>query len=101
MPKPRLMTARLFLDVTYNDRVTDDESVASALDTLLETAMSTPDILDEYDNPTVDAFYILPRAEDVAARIVDALLKNKGTDAKELIAGILEERCLLRRPGKK
>jgi hypothetical protein len=51
-------TAKLVIEVEYNEDVTDAESVASALDTLLETAMSTPEILDEYDNPTVGKFYV-------------------------------------------
>lgn len=53
-------TARLILEVEYDDRVTDDESLCSAFDTLLETAMSTPGILDEYGNPKVHGFTCPP-----------------------------------------
>jgi hypothetical protein len=38
----------LKLPVTFDDQKTDLDSVASALDTLMETALSTPGILDEY-----------------------------------------------------
>jgi hypothetical protein len=55
-----MKTARLYLDVDYDESVTDAEGVANALDTLLETAMSTPEILDEYGNPDVGAFYVTP-----------------------------------------
>lgn len=40
--------AFLKLPVTFDDQRTDLDSVASALDTLMETALSTPGILDEY-----------------------------------------------------
>jgi hypothetical protein len=52
-------TTRLYVDVDYNPEVTDPEGLSNALDTLMETAMSTPGILDEYDDPQVGAFYIL------------------------------------------
>jgi hypothetical protein len=46
--KQELAFTTLSLEVRYNPRKTDPESLASAFDTLLETAMSTPDILDDY-----------------------------------------------------
>lgn len=58
-----LRVAVLTLSVTYDDKVTDGESLCSAFDTLLDTAMSTPGILDEYGNPNVDPFGLL---EDMA-----------------------------------
>lgn len=53
-----LKVVTLQLTVRFNGDVTDGESLCSALDTLLETAMSTPGILDEYDNPKVSGFEI-------------------------------------------
>jgi len=50
--------ATLTIDVEYDPNITDAESVASALDTLMETALSTPDILDEYGNPRIGDFYV-------------------------------------------
>jgi hypothetical protein len=44
--------ARLRLEVRYNPKRTDPESLATALDRLLETALSTPGIMDDYGNPT-------------------------------------------------
>ena len=46
----------LTIDVEYDPDVTDPESLASAMDILLETALSTPGILDEYGNPVVGGF---------------------------------------------
>lgn len=58
--KPRKdQTEVLQLEVTFDANVTDAESLCSALDQLLETAMSTPGILDEYGNPEVGAFSVL------------------------------------------
>jgi len=58
-PRPPAATARLTLDVTYDPQVTDAESIAAAADQLLESALSTPGILDDYGNPTFEAFYVL------------------------------------------
>jgi hypothetical protein len=53
-PKPNLTRrVTLHLDVTYDPMVTDAASVAVAVDRLLETALSTPDILDEYGSPHI------------------------------------------------
>ncbi len=49
-------TATLTVDVDYNPAMTDPESLASAMDTLLETALSTPGILDDYGDPVVGEF---------------------------------------------
>lgn len=49
--------ATFTVQVTYDPEITDPESLASALDTLMETALSTPDILDDYGNPEVGEFY--------------------------------------------
>lgn len=59
MREQKQIKARLYVDVTYDPRITDGESVANALDQLMETALSTPDILDEYGNPDIGAFYVL------------------------------------------
>jgi len=39
------MKARMTLDVEYDPSMTDPEGLATALDRLLKTALSTPDIL--------------------------------------------------------
>lgn len=56
----KLKTTRLCLDVDYDPRQTDPESLCSALDLLLETAMSTPYILEEYGPVQVGHFCIDP-----------------------------------------
>jgi len=50
--------ATLTIDIEYDPEITDAESVASALDMLLETAMSTPGIFEEYGNPKVEEFFV-------------------------------------------
>ena len=53
------MKATFTVEVDFDPEITDNESIATALDRLLETAMSTPDIFEEYGNPTVGEFLIL------------------------------------------
>jgi hypothetical protein len=48
--------ATLMIPVYYDEDKTDGESIASAFDTLLETAMSTAGVLDEYADPEVGEF---------------------------------------------
>lgn len=53
-----MATATLTITVEYDESITDSESVASALDHVLETALSTPGVLEEYGSPTVSEFYV-------------------------------------------
>ena len=48
----RTKKAKLWLEVEYSPEYTDPESLATALDRLLETILSTPGIMDEYGDPT-------------------------------------------------
>lgn len=52
-----LKTCRLMIEITYDDDTTDADSLAEAFDKLLETACSTPGILDEYGNPEIGEFF--------------------------------------------
>jgi hypothetical protein len=54
------MKTILTIEVTYDGRKTDPEALASAMDRLLETALSTPGILDEYGSPTMGEFFVAP-----------------------------------------
>jgi hypothetical protein len=49
---------RLYIDVEYDPKVTDLESVADALDRVMDTALSTYGLLEEYGNPRPQAFYV-------------------------------------------
>ena len=53
-----MKTATLSLTARYDERVTDAEALCSALDRLLETAMGTPGILEEYGDPGVSEFQV-------------------------------------------
>ena len=50
--------AMLEIEVRFDPARTDAESIASAFDQLLETAMSTPGILEDYGSVIADAFYV-------------------------------------------
>lgn len=47
----RTKNATLWLEVDYSPEYTDPESLATALDRLLETILSTPGIMEEYGDP--------------------------------------------------
>lgn len=53
-----MQTARLWFEVTFDENITDAESLSNAFETLLETAMSTPGILDEYGNPEISRILV-------------------------------------------
>lgn len=50
-------TATLTVDVDYNPAMTDPESLASAMDALLKTALSTPGVLEDYGDPVIHEFF--------------------------------------------
>lgn len=50
-------TTTLYFELTYNPAVTDPEALAAAFDQLLETALSTPDILSEYGSVEIGPVY--------------------------------------------
>jgi len=56
------MKTTLTVELEYDAARTDPEGLACAMDRLLETALSTPDILEEYANPTVGAFFVASEA---------------------------------------
>ena len=62
---PQDETATLTLEIKYDSSITDAESIGSAIDTLLETALSTEGILSEYGTPHIGQTFIQPRWVEV------------------------------------
>jgi hypothetical protein len=60
-------TATFTINVDYDDRCTDPDALGEALDRLMETALSTPGILDEYGKVEVGRLEI-PAAGGVVTR---------------------------------
>jgi hypothetical protein len=60
-------TATFIIKVDYDDRSTDPDALGEALDRLMETALSTPGILDDYGQVEVGKFEI-PLDNDVVNR---------------------------------
>lgn len=58
-----MAVVNLAVSVEYDGDATDSDSLCGALDTLLETALSTPGILDEYGPVKVGSFVIADVAE--------------------------------------
>lgn len=54
---PNSETAQLHVEVEFDPAITDADSLATAMDRLMETALSTPDIMSDYGNPAVKEFY--------------------------------------------
>jgi hypothetical protein len=52
-----MKTCKISIVIEYDETVTDPESIASAADILLDTALSTPGILEDYGNPQFGRFY--------------------------------------------
>jgi len=85
------MKTTLTVEIEYDPTMTDPEGLACAMDRLLETALSTPGIMDEYGNPTFREFFVGKGAERGAAvaqsRAVKRLLRKAeegGLDAEDL-----------------
>jgi hypothetical protein len=71
---PEKETAQLYVEVEFDPAVTDAESLATAMDRLMETVLSTPDILDDYGNPAVKQFYAVgkqPTRYVTSVQVVD------------------------------
>lgn len=72
----QMKKAILYVEIEYDESITDDESVANALDHLMDNARSTPGILDEYGNPDVGAFFVLDGSLKSLAAKVDIISKE-------------------------
>jgi hypothetical protein len=69
------MKTTLTVEIEYDPQKTDPEGLACAMDRLLETALSTPDILEEYGNPTIGEFFV---AKETAAKRAPKVVLNMG-----------------------
>jgi hypothetical protein len=72
-----LKTTQLTVEVEYNPQFTDPEGLACALDRLLETALSTPGIMEDYGEPTVREFFVAEASDDHRLRIDGPLLRDQ------------------------
>ncbi len=43
--------------INYDDTVTDPESLATMMDNLIETVLSTPGITEDYGDPGIGGFF--------------------------------------------
>jgi hypothetical protein len=57
----------LTVEVEYNPRKTDPEGLASAMDRLLETALSIPEVMDEYGKPIIGKFFVAKQTVAIPA----------------------------------
>jgi hypothetical protein len=52
------MKATLTIELAFDENRTDAESLANAMDRLIETALSIPDVLEEYGPVKMGLFYV-------------------------------------------
>ena len=62
------MKTTLTIEIEYDSRKTDPDGLARAMDRLLETALSTPGIMDEYGRLSFGEFFVA--TETAATKIV-------------------------------
>ncbi|MGA2259583.1 MAG: hypothetical protein ABSG53_33320 [Thermoguttaceae bacterium] len=84
----------LTLDIEYDPELTDPEGLASAMDRLMETALSTPDILEEYGNPTVGEFLIVGENSPKPGPTIVAGIHDSGARLRWVLYD-LDSDCLL------
>jgi len=61
------MKTTLTVEIEYDPATTDPEGLACAMDRLMETALSIPDIMDEYGTPTIGEFFV---AKETTPKVV-------------------------------
>ena len=77
------MKATLTVNVEFDPNVTDAESIASAADRLMETILSTPEIMEEYGDPRFAPFFVAPSAAPVP--------QSRPTVVVEIAGGVLQQ----------
>jgi len=83
-----MQNAFLQIPVEYDPQAADAEGIANAADILLETALSTPGVLDDYGNPRFGTFCIA--AEPANCR---AIVMRLGRRAWERAKGMSSKLC--------
>ena len=71
-------TTTLKVDVDYDPEKTDPEALASAMDRLMETVLSTPGIMEEYGEIKVDEFFVLECPDALPQQAPRVLLSIEG-----------------------
>jgi len=75
------MKTTLTVEIEYDPQKTDPESLACAMDRLLETALSIPEVMDDYGNPTIGEFFV---AKEMAATPAPKIVLN-------MLGGLVQE----------
>ncbi len=72
----------LICEVEYNPNLTDPEGLASAADRLMETALSTPGIMEEYGDPRFGEFFVAPadKTRPSIDEAVEAFIHDNSSD---------------------
>jgi hypothetical protein len=92
------MKTTLTIDIEYDPNATDPEGLASAMDRLLETILSTPGIMDEYNNPTMGEFFVaappaLPSMPRIVLNISGGILQDVFSSAPDATVVLCDWDC--------
>ncbi len=83
------MKTKLILPVIFKAKRTNPEALTSALDQVIETALSTAGLLSEYGDPTVGTFSVLDtEAAKEHAEALDALIDGQDDELGEMLIPI-------------
>ena len=87
------MKTTLTVTIEYDPRKTDPEGLACAMDRLLETALSMPEIMDEYGSPTIGEFFVAKDTENEAALKAAGLDLTQPTDSGQTVVRKIQLPC--------
>ena len=87
------MKTTLTVEIEYDSQKTDPEGLACAMDRLLETALSTPGILDEYGNPAVGEFLVATGTATEAALNTARLELTQPADSDRTVGRTIRLPC--------
>jgi len=77
------MKTTLTVEIEYDPQQTDPEGLACAMDRLLETALSIPEVMEEYGDPKIGEFFV---AKQKAAPTPKIVLNMSGGLVQEVFA---------------
>ena len=93
IPENPKMKTTLTVEIEYDPKRTDPEGLACAMDRLLETALSIPEVMDEYGNPTIGEFFVAKDTETEAALKAAGLELPQPTDSARTVARKIQLPC--------
>jgi len=83
----------LTVEIEYDPRKTDPEGLACAMDRLLETALSIPEVMDEYGRPAVGQFFVAKETKTQATMKAAGRNVTRAADSDQTCARKIKLPC--------